>query len=58
MNDQRPGQCCTGSCDQGRSCPQRRPYEPVTDFLWAVATIAAACVVSVVCTTLFVWSFT
>jgi hypothetical protein len=56
--------CCNTDCNQGRDCPLRElpevtsPFEAMTDFLWAVATIAAACVVSAVCTTLLIWSLT
>ena len=39
--------CCNDECNQGRDCPWREapaPFQPMTDFLWALATVTAACV--------------
>jgi len=57
--------CCEhNDCNQGRDCPLRdlpqvtSPFEAMTDFLWALATVMAACVVATVVGTLLIWSFT
>lgn len=54
--------CCEhNDCNQGRDCPLREaptPFEPMVDLLWALATIAAACIVATVVGTLLIWSLT
>ena len=53
--------CCNNDCNQGRDCPLREastPFEAMTDFLWALATVSAACIVATVVGTLLIWSFT
>lgn len=54
--------CCEhNDCNQGRDCPLRdapTPFEAMTDFLWALATVSAACIVATVVGTLLIWNFT
>lgn len=56
--------CCNKDCNQGRDCPLRdipeatSPFEAMTDFLWALATVAAACVMATVVGTFLIWSLT